>query len=97
MKIQWPPLALDRVSEIADYISRDNPSAALSWVESLLARVGRLKSFPDSGRPVPEVDRQEIREILYGSYRIIYRRDESSISILTVRHGKQLLSLEDLQ
>ena len=34
MKIAWSPLALDRVAEIADYIARENVSAAKSWIDA---------------------------------------------------------------
>ena len=52
MKVKWAPLALDRVAEIAAYISEDNPVAAEKWVRDAFARVGQLKQFPKSGRPI---------------------------------------------
>ena len=42
------------------------------------------------------MNRNDIQEILLGNYRIIYRLEKESILILTVRHGKQLLSEEEL-
>jgi plasmid stabilization system protein ParE len=35
MKIQWSPLAVDRVGTIADYIAQDDPFAAEKWVQSV--------------------------------------------------------------
>ena len=96
MKITWSPLSLERILEIAEYIAEDKPGASENWIESIFKAVDRLNNFPESGRIVPEIKRQEIREILLGSYRIIYRIEKDLISILTVRHGKQLLSKEDL-
>jgi plasmid stabilization system protein ParE len=58
--------------------------------------VERLKDFPESGRTVPEANRKEIREIFYGAYRIIYRIEKEGVKILTVRHRKQILPMEDL-
>jgi toxin ParE1/3/4 len=91
MRILWSPLALDRISEIAQYIAQDNPTAAENWVETIFAKVEQLRSFPKSGRIVPETDNQKIREVIYCNYRIIYRIEEKRLSILTVRHGKQIL------
>lgn len=54
MKVEWSPLALDRVSEIARYIAKDNPDAAERWVNELFDAVERLADFPESGRIVPE-------------------------------------------
>jgi toxin ParE1/3/4 len=95
MKIIWSPLAIDRTTEIAEYIAQDNPSAAMIWVETLFDKVEILKSSPKSGRVVPESNRDDIRELIYGNYRIIYRVDKKILSVLTVRHGKQILPLEE--
>ena len=97
MQIIWSPLSIDRATEIARYIAQDNPSAAKKWVETLFGKVQQLKSSPQSGRVVPETHSEDIRELLYGNYRIIYRLEEKKISILTVRHGKQILPTEDIQ
>lgn len=91
MKIIWSPLAIDRVTEIAEYIAFDNPVAAQNWVEKVFEKIKALESSPQLGRVVPEIERDEIREILYGNYRIIYHCSVQKISILTVRHGKQIL------
>jgi plasmid stabilization system protein ParE len=97
MKLIWAPLALERVSEIAGYIARDRPVAAEQWVEELFAVVARLEQFPLSGREVPETRRPDLREVLHGSYRIIYRVESEQVSVLTVRHGRQLLDLAELE
>ena len=96
MRIQWSPLAIDRVSEIADYIAQNNPIAADKWVDSIFDRVKQVKDFSRSGRYVPEVRRKDIRELPYGNYRIIYRIEKKVISILTVRHYKQILPIKDI-
>lgn len=96
MKIIWSPLALARVSEIAAYISQDSPSAAERWADAVFSRAKQLLTLPESGRIVPEVDDPSIRELIYGNYRILYRVEARRIAILTVRHGKQLLPVEEL-
>jgi toxin ParE1/3/4 len=96
MKILWSPLAVDRVSEIAGYIARDNPVAAETWTDAVFEKVDALKAFPESGRIVPETDNKTIRKLIYGNYRIIYRLEEERVSILTVRHGKQILPVDEI-
>ena len=90
MKIVWSPLALKRVQEIAAYIAMDKPSAAEDWIRGLFKAVAKLVRYPEIGRIVPEVQRADIREIVYKSYRAVYRQD-GDISVLTVIHGRQLL------
>lgn len=96
MKITWSPLAIDRASEIAEYISLDNPTAASKWIDDIFEKVLILNSSPKMGRTVPEINRKEIREIIFGNYRIIYRIEEMSIAILTIRHTKQILPVDEL-
>lgn len=96
MIIIWSPLAVDRVSEIADYIAKDKPSAAAKWINSVFSKVKQLESSPETGRIVPEINNSQIRELLYGNYRIIYRVEKKQISILTVRHGKQILPINEI-
>jgi plasmid stabilization system protein ParE len=96
MKIIWSPLAVERTSEIAEYITIDNPSAAIAWVEKVFEKVDLLKLSPKMGREVPEISRKEIREIIFGNYRIIYRIEKTKISILTIRHGKQILPVDEI-
>lgn len=96
MKIIWSPLAIDRAAEIAEYISLDNPIAADTWVEKIFKKVNALSASPEVGRKVPEINRTEIRELIFGNYRIIYRLEKHNISILTIRHGKQILPVDEI-
>ncbi|MCI5130983.1 MAG: type II toxin-antitoxin system RelE/ParE family toxin [Candidatus Electrothrix sp. EH2] len=96
MKIIWSPLAIERAAENARYIASDNPTAAQDWLDTIFAEVELLRSSPKIGRMVPEIRQEDFREIILGNYRIIYRIEEKSISILTVRHGRQILPVEEL-
>lgn len=82
-------LALRRMSEIVDYISRDRPEAARQWAEGVFDAVDELGSFPGQGRVVPEVGRPSIRELIHGEYRVIYKVEAKAIGVLTVRHGRR--------
>lgn len=96
MKIIWSPLAIDRASDIAEYISLDNTTTAQNWIDTIFQKVGLLESSPEIGRIVQEIARKEIGELIFRNYRIIYRLKKSSISILTIRHGKQILPVEEI-
>ncbi len=89
----WTRPALDSLLDIVRYIKRDDPGAAQRFGKAVKTKTGRLASFPDSGRVVPEFPTAGLREIVVGNYRIIYRHlpDEKSVEILTVRHGARLL------
>lgn len=96
MKLIWSPLAIDRVAEISQYIAQDSLNAAEKWINSTFRIVERLEQFPESGRIVPEIRQDDFREIIHGNYRIIYKIEAERISILTVRHGKQILPIDEI-
>ena len=97
MKIIWSPLAIDRVAEIAQYIALDSPNSAQKWVDLTFQVVERLERFPKSGRIVPEIKQDDFREIIHGNYRIIYRLQSEIVSILTVKHGRQILPIDEIK
>ena len=96
MRIIWSPLAVERISEISDYIAEDNTDASIKWLESVFKVIERLKDYPESGRVVPELGKPNLREIIHGHYRIIYKIQQNELFILTVRHLKQILPLDDV-
>jgi len=95
--ITWSPLAVEQVRDIAEYIAIDKPSVAVTWAEEIFDSVQRLSDFPESGRIVPELKRSEIREVVNGNYRVIYKVTKSKILVLIVKSYRQNLMLEDVQ
>jgi toxin ParE1/3/4 len=92
MTILWTEPSLDDLAAIRDYIAKDSETYAESFVESVLSAVEQLSEFPRLGRVVPEANAPDIRELLFRSYRIIYRVLPDAIHILAVIHGYRDLS-----
>ena len=97
MKITWSPLAVDQVRDIASYIALDKPTVALEWAEKIFSSVERLSEFPESGRVVSEIDRKEIREIVQGNYRVIYKIKSKEILVLVVKSYRQKLKENEIK
>jgi plasmid stabilization system protein ParE len=97
MRVIWAPRAIARAAEIAQYIAHNRPSAAARWMEELFSRAATLGRQPRRGREVPELDRDEIRQVLHGDYRIVYRIDPKRIVVLTVRHGRRQWDPTDVE
>lgn len=89
--VVWSPKAIIDVNDLAEYIARDSVAYASSVVAKILETTRTLNNFPLSGRVVPEFNDKTIREKLVHSYRIIYRIESSTVTIITVIHGKQIL------
>jgi toxin ParE1/3/4 len=95
VNLVWSPLALERVVEIGEYIAEDSPEAAADVVDRLFESVRRLERYPASGRRVPESERRDLREVIHGNYRVIYRVEPDRLVVLTVRHARQELRSDD--
>ena len=72
-KIIWSEQARDDLQSIVLFIAQDNPSVAESFGCWLMSKVDLLAQFPQPGRVVPEENDETIREIIFRSYRIIYK------------------------
>jgi toxin ParE1/3/4 len=92
MRIEWTDPALADLSAIRDYIARDSPRYAVQFIGRIIEAAEKLESFPEAGRRVPEAREEGIRELLFQSYRIIYRLHSQRIQIITVLHGSRDLT-----
>jgi plasmid stabilization system protein ParE len=90
-QIAWSRRALQDLESIADYIAQDSPAYAGAVVKNIVSQTRMLVRFPRSGRVVPELDDENIREVFAYSYRIIYRLLEDNITVTAVIHGKRIL------
>lgn len=90
MLINWTDPAVDDLDRLYEFIARDAPAYASSFVEQIINVVTRLEDFPYSGRRVPEADRDDVREVIYQGYRILYWLvDEQRLDIIAVVHGSR--------
>ncbi|WP_052034969.1 type II toxin-antitoxin system RelE/ParE family toxin [Rhodopirellula europaea] len=55
-----------------------------------------MRQFPYSGEVVPEFGREDLREVLPGNYRIIYRVAELRVDVLAVFHSARIFDERDL-
>ncbi len=90
MRVIWSTQSLNDLDAIYVYIAKDSPIYAQRVIERMISRGEQLGTFSESGRKTPEMNRSDIREILEGSYRIVYHIKEDEIEILTVLHGARL-------
>ena len=92
MKVSWTPGSQADLRAIHRYIAEDSPGNATQMIDRLTRRDQQISAFPESGRMVPEYQQADLREVIEGGYRIIYRILADRIDILTVRHGSKRMS-----
>jgi addiction module RelE/StbE family toxin len=93
VRLNWTFQAKDDLKAIAEYISRDSKRYAKLQVIRLKDQTRILKTQVRSGKIVPEINKENIRELIEGSYRIIYKIvKDNRIDILTIHHSARDLT-----
>lgn len=91
MKIELTDPAFMDLENIKDYIKKDSVYYANIFIDKFFDSISKLEDFPNIGRVVPEYKIEDIREIFYKDYRIIYKIDNENniIHIVAVIHGSR--------
>jgi plasmid stabilization system protein ParE len=64
--------ALSDLQEIKTYyLEQGVPDIGQKFVNAILKNVQRLRDHPDSGRKVPELNQDHIREIIHPPFRVV--------------------------
>lgn len=77
------------IEHIADYIARDNPARAVTFVGELIDRCERLAQSPHAFPLVPRYAHAGVRRRHYRGYLIFYTAGNHRIEILHVLNGVQ--------
>ena len=88
--IRWTEQAVEDLTAIREFISRDSPRYGRLVAERLYDATARLESFPRSGRVIPELGRDDLREIIVGEYRIVYLLTSDAVVLVTVFRSSRL-------
>ena len=67
-RVSWSRRARKGLCDICDFIARDKPGAAARQVATILDTANRAAMFPTSGRVVPEIGRDELREAILSTH-----------------------------
>ena len=98
VEVRWTEQSIEDIEHIAEYIAKDSIKYAEIQVEDFFEAVLSLNEFPKTGRIVPEVGDKDLRELIIGFYRIIYRiKTIDQIDVLTVYHTRRLLTRKKIR
>lgn len=84
MKVIWTPEALQDRVDVWDYISADNPQAAVRIDELFSDAAARLANHPMLGRPGRIQGTREL--IPHESYRLVYEISGDTVWVLALVH-----------
>jgi len=99
-KIRFNPMAISDMQEIKEYISQDNPEAAIRITNNIFEKIQSLAEFPKMGAALDKKIgiSTKYRYLVCDKYIAFYILEDDFVSIMRILHGKRdCLSLLDLQ
>lgn len=97
IKINWTRQAIEDIYEIREYYRPRSAKYAAQLTDKIFEKGDGLEKYPQIGRIVPELERPEIRELIYKNYRLIYHVvSADQIDILAVHNGLRPLTEESI-
>ena len=85
----WPLILTEQsrldLQEIVSFIARDSAAHARRFGNELIDQALSIGNFPEMGRTVPELGAPAVREIIHGSYRIVYELLHEPIAVFVLR------------
>jgi len=97
VKINWTRQAIEDIHEIREYYRPRSGRYAEELTDKIFEKTDFLIQYPEIGRMVPELEKTEIRELIYKNYRIIYKIvSETQIDIIAVHNGLRPLTEESI-
>jgi len=96
MRLIWSKEALNKLTEIEDFIAEDNIENAIRFIDFLISHSLLIENNPKIGRIVPEFSEPNIRELIIKGYRVVYRIKEERIEIVTVFEGHRLIKRDEI-
>ena len=86
MRLKWTHAASRDLDRVEEYISRDNPRAAIDTVLEIIRHVGMLADHPGMGRP-GRVDGTRELTIARLPHVVAYLHQADTITVLRVLHS----------
>jgi len=86
-RVKWTTPAWADVEEIARFIARDSPRYAVALQREAQSAAWSLRQFAFRGRVVPERDNERLRELIVGSYRLIYKVMADEVHVIAFVNG----------
>lgn len=91
MQCVFSPLPEFDLEEIGDYIARDNPSRAVSFISEIRGRCAKIMENP-AGAPLRRELGEGIRMVTFGHYLIFYTIGDENVRIERILHGARNIS-----
>ncbi len=97
VEVEWSAQASQDLESIVEFIAKDSPQYAQLFVVDIFRTLDRVALFPNSGRIVPEAANPAVREVILGSYRVMFRVGKEKVGLITIHQGARLVDANKLK
>lgn len=91
LPLRWTERAVTNLADLADFISQNSTVYAEGVVLRIEQQLELLRRHPYLGKPAPEADDLDVRELVIDSFRLFYRPRPECIELPAIVHGRQQL------
>jgi toxin ParE1/3/4 len=85
--VRWAYRARADLLEALEYLAEESPQAATGFLDEVERAAGSLSEFPERGAVVRELENPNLRQLVVGRYRLIYRVESGGVGIVRLVHG----------
>jgi addiction module RelE/StbE family toxin len=89
--IVWSDPAVDDLEAAVTFIAKDSDAYARSLAQLAVDAAESLREFPNRGHRLPDRKLARFRELIIGSYRLVYLVEKKRVLIVAVLHGHRAL------
>ena len=90
-KIVWSDPAVEDLETVVEFIAKDSEAYAANLAQLAVDAAESLARFPNRGHRLPDPTLSRFRELIIGSYRLIYLVEPRRVVIVAVLHGHRAL------
>lgn len=90
-RIVWSDPAVEDLEAAVEFIAKDSEAYAANLAHLAVAAAESLAQFPNRGHKVPDPKLSRFRELLIGSYRLVYLVEAKRVLIVALLHGHRAL------
>ena len=87
VRVEWHNDARNDLIQVYSYIYQDSIHYAIKTIDEIAKLADTLAILPYIGRKIPEYDVQNKRELIYKSYRIMYKIESNTVVIHRIWHS----------
>ena len=89
MSPRWTAVAEESLGQVRRWHAQFSEANGTYWVRRIEKAVENASTFPKKHRRVPEIDADDVREIIVNPYRIWFRilDPDDTIEVIVVFHG----------